>query len=127
MKWCDICAEKSIVTRATRDAKTKMGPWANLCDACFVRVGVAGTDLGMGIVVVPHCSLCGSAMEPWGYGASRCSNPQCHDHTDRCEVCGFVRTFADYCPNQCDHPGGDPDDSGYWANDEPEVKLVEAW
>ena len=40
---CDVCSKE----KAKYDCKTKMGPWANLCDACFKIYGI-GLGLGKG-------------------------------------------------------------------------------
>ncbi len=40
---CDNCAAKGITVPATCDVKTKMGPWAFLCDACRYRLAVKPT------------------------------------------------------------------------------------
>jgi hypothetical protein len=44
-KTCDIC-KKNLVS-VFFDAKTKMGPWANLCQDCFNKLGV-GLGIGKG-------------------------------------------------------------------------------
>jgi len=45
-KECDICLEP--VGEVMYDAKTKMGPWANMCQRCWRRntSGRLGTGLG---------------------------------------------------------------------------------
>ncbi len=44
-KECDVCQESLIA--GWFDCKTKMGPWGNLCPACFERFGVGVGD-GLG-------------------------------------------------------------------------------
>lgn len=39
---CDFCGEV-----ANYDARTKVGPWANMCQSCFENFGV-GLGLGAG-------------------------------------------------------------------------------
>lgn len=39
---CDFCSEQ-----ASFDGKTKMGPWANMCQSDFDRYGI-GLGLGLG-------------------------------------------------------------------------------
>ena len=39
---CDICNQLGMTTAAAYDAKTKMGQWAYLCEAHFIRCGVNG-------------------------------------------------------------------------------------
>ena len=43
MEKCDLCAAIGIDKPAICDAKTKMGPWAFLCKAHLIRVGVKPT------------------------------------------------------------------------------------
>lgn len=46
-KNCDTCGEKLVAV--FYDAKTKMGPWANMCRSCFTLgpgLGKLGTGLG---------------------------------------------------------------------------------
>ena len=40
---CDICP----AGRAQYDGRTKMGPWANMCESCFKKYGV-GLGYGHG-------------------------------------------------------------------------------
>lgn len=42
---CDIC--NSPVTDCFIDGKTRMGPWANMCQACFIKNG-QGLGTGKG-------------------------------------------------------------------------------
>lgn len=42
-KKCDLCKED--IKDVFYDAKTKMGPWANMCNECYNQYGVG---LGMG-------------------------------------------------------------------------------
>ena len=45
MKTCDICKEPELVVYY--DAKTKDGPWADMCSYCFATYGLGlGTGLG---------------------------------------------------------------------------------
>jgi hypothetical protein len=46
-KTCDLCSEAGLTTQAEYDAKTTMGPWANLCQEHFDDYGV-GLGLGRG-------------------------------------------------------------------------------
>lgn len=53
-KWmgelaCDFCRERGVVleTEFFVDGKTKMGPWAMMCDAHFHRLGL-GVGPGVG-------------------------------------------------------------------------------
>lgn len=44
-KKCNIC--KDEIGNEMFDAKTIMGPWANMCGACFVMYGIKlGTGFG---------------------------------------------------------------------------------
>ena len=42
MTTCDFCGKP-----AEYDARTKMGPWANMCETCYKKQGV-GLGLGKG-------------------------------------------------------------------------------
>ena len=46
---CDFCKEDPTVMYqgAMYDGRTRMGPWANMCQDCFKRFGV-GLGLGKG-------------------------------------------------------------------------------
>ncbi len=44
---CDLHQARWEYRAASYDAKTRLGPWANLCTACFVEHGV-GLGLGKG-------------------------------------------------------------------------------
>ena len=45
---CDVCASAGIRDQVAKyDGKTIMGPWANMCQACFADLGV-GLGLGRG-------------------------------------------------------------------------------
>lgn len=47
---CDICsAEKNRSVPAIVDAKTKMGPWANMCATHFIHDGYYYPALGTGL------------------------------------------------------------------------------
>ncbi len=55
-KTCDIhwYDKKTPGIVAHYDAKTKMGPWANMCEACFQEVGIGlGTGLGQKFEYAP--------------------------------------------------------------------------
>ena len=44
---CDFCGET-----ARYDGKTKVGPWANMCDVCFHRHGIGlGLDQGQELIL----------------------------------------------------------------------------
>jgi hypothetical protein len=43
---CDLCA--NAIDKTFFDAKTRMGPWANLCPTCYVNVGLGQLGTGMG-------------------------------------------------------------------------------
>ena len=45
--WCDICDSRGDKTPAAYDGRTRMGPWANMCEECFEEYGV-GLGLGRG-------------------------------------------------------------------------------
>ena len=49
---CDICwQETGEETPANYDAKTKMGPWANMCIGHFLDFGMGlGTGLGQRLI-----------------------------------------------------------------------------
>lgn len=47
VKKCDFCMERGQITEASYDAKTFMGPWANMCEMDFNEFGV-GLGLGRG-------------------------------------------------------------------------------
>lgn len=44
---CDLCS--TPITTTFVDGKTIHGPWANMCQACYIRYGV-GLGLGLGQV-----------------------------------------------------------------------------
>ena len=44
---CDFCYQERKRTEAVIDGKTKLGPWANMCEAHFKKYGV-GLGLGKG-------------------------------------------------------------------------------
>jgi hypothetical protein len=44
-KYCDVC--KNELKEVFFDAKTKFGPWANMCNDCFNEFGV-GIGIGKG-------------------------------------------------------------------------------
>lgn len=46
-KFCDLPKHGDEKVVATVDGKTKMGPWANMCERCHHEVGV-GLGLGKG-------------------------------------------------------------------------------
>lgn len=49
---CDICWSQGKMKSAKYDAKTIMGPWANLCTPCFKQYGVGlGTGRGQKLVL----------------------------------------------------------------------------
>lgn len=49
VKNCDIC--KCVITDTVYDGQTKRGPWAYMCEACFIIHGVGlGTGLGQKFV-----------------------------------------------------------------------------
>lgn len=72
---CDLCQFKGVkpVPKAEYDAKTKSGPWANLCEACFERYtwGVLGTGKGQRLVLEedPDAEPCDA---PSVHGEDRC-------------------------------------------------------
>ena len=44
---CDFCKQLGMVKQAAVNGKTKMGPWANMCEAHHYRYGVGlGTGRG---------------------------------------------------------------------------------
>lgn len=46
---CDFCEQIGIITPAQFDAKTKQGPWANMCQPDMVEHSMFGIDgLGTG-------------------------------------------------------------------------------
>src|SRR5215471_5085314 len=52
---CDMC--HAFLPNVYYDAKTRMGPWANMCPACFRCLGIGlGTGLGQKYVLhgSPH-------------------------------------------------------------------------
>ena len=44
---CDFCAKDGRTVPAMIDGKTKMGPWANMCNKHYARYGI-GLGLGKG-------------------------------------------------------------------------------
>ena len=45
---CDMCCKNGMdLVPAKYDAKTKIGPWAYMCEACFKKWGM-GLGLGKG-------------------------------------------------------------------------------
>lgn len=50
---CDICAKQGRYELAAYDAKTRMGPWANLCQVHYEAFGVGlGTGRGQRLIKV---------------------------------------------------------------------------
>lgn len=46
--YCDLCNQRgALLTPAKYDGKTKIGPWAFMCDECFSKWGV-GLGIGKG-------------------------------------------------------------------------------
>ncbi len=45
---CDICKQNGRTEPALYDAKTWMGPWANMCQEHFDRLGEGGLGTGYG-------------------------------------------------------------------------------
>ncbi|QGJ92876.1 hypothetical protein PBI_BEAGLE_119 [Arthrobacter phage Beagle] len=49
---CDLCRELGRTTDAHYDGKTKLGPWASMCDEHFEKFGIGlGTGVGQKYVV----------------------------------------------------------------------------
>jgi hypothetical protein len=46
-KPCDFCKQDGVERDAKYDGKTKMGPWANMCEMHFKHYGL-GLGLGVG-------------------------------------------------------------------------------
>lgn len=44
---CDLCAQEGRLIDARYDAKTNMGPWANMCQRHYNTYGI-GLGLGLG-------------------------------------------------------------------------------
>ena len=60
---CDLCKQEGIENRkAAVDGKTKMGPWAYMCEEHFQECGVGlGTGLGQRLILAErpkHCPAC---------------------------------------------------------------------
>lgn len=46
--YCDLCSQAgALITQATYDGKTRVGPWAFMCDSCFEKWGI-GLGKGKG-------------------------------------------------------------------------------
>lgn len=45
-KGCDVCMEP--FSDVVYDAKTKHGPWAFMCQACFDKIGPKKLGVGLG-------------------------------------------------------------------------------
>lgn len=49
---CDLCELIGVTSQAKYDGKTRGGPWANMCAACFQANGVGlGTGMGQRLVL----------------------------------------------------------------------------
>ena len=44
---CDFCARSGVQRKAGYDGKSRLGPWAYMCETCFDKYGV-GLGLGRG-------------------------------------------------------------------------------
>ncbi len=52
---CDICAQGGHIQPAKYDAKTIMGPWANLCQKHYEDFGIQlGTGFGQRLVLTKN-------------------------------------------------------------------------
>lgn len=51
---CDLCTKVAPVGAEVVDGKTRMGPWANMCEDCFSLYGIGlGTGRGQRYRVIP--------------------------------------------------------------------------
>jgi hypothetical protein len=51
---CDLCRSmRNVYTVASYDGRTVYGPWANMCDDCFICYGV-GLGTGKGQALILH-------------------------------------------------------------------------
>jgi hypothetical protein len=49
---CDFCKEDGLKTPARVDGKTRMGPWANMCEQHYLNYGI-GLGTGKGQILIP--------------------------------------------------------------------------
>jgi hypothetical protein len=47
LPFCDFCRSENHSRKAKYDAKTKLGPWANMCEYHYLHYGI-GLGLGKG-------------------------------------------------------------------------------
>lgn len=47
---CDMC----LVYEAVYDGKTVAGPWAYMCEPCWLAFGVGRLGIGFGQKLIPH-------------------------------------------------------------------------
>lgn len=47
LPYCDFCKKHLLTNYAKYDAKTTLGPWANMCESHFAMYG-KGLGLGIG-------------------------------------------------------------------------------
>jgi len=83
---CDFCNKK-----ARYDGKTKMGPWANMCEDCFKKFGIGlGMGKGQKLVQVDRCGCCGRilndvqtiiAVGTQLYCSKSCAKSMCSEET----------------------------------------------
>lgn len=61
---CDFHWADEMAVPAMYDAKTKQGPWANLCQECYDKWGVGlGTGLGQKLIEGRICPTCKELVE----------------------------------------------------------------
>lgn len=68
---CDVCRAKP----AAYDAKTKSGPWGNLCEDCYKEHGIGlGTGLGQRLILqAPTVKVVRKETDPCEKGTVGCS------------------------------------------------------
>ena len=60
---CQICAENERTRLAKYDAKTKIGPWAYVCEDCFNR-WCYGIGVGYGQILIAEETLVDGETKP---------------------------------------------------------------
>lgn len=60
---CQICARAGFTRLAKYDAKTKVGPWAYVCEECFNRI-CYGIGTGYGQILIAMETLVDGSEKP---------------------------------------------------------------
>jgi len=72
---CNLCADHGVSRPAVYDAKTVMGPWANLCDEHMESHGVKAKGLSTRVNVVQVPKAPSTSMDKDGYPTPTVSEP----------------------------------------------------